>query len=213
MLEDLLDYLRQGEGPLAYGVLGAAAAIEYVFPPFPGDTIVLFGAFLAATAGYHPLIVYAALTGGSMVGASGTYFGGRWIAANRTRLPRFLQTDQARWAFDRLDEQFQRYGAAYLAVNRFLPAMRAFFFIGAGMARMPFGRVLFFGGLSAAAWNALLLAVGYGVGANWEYLQRIFGRYSAVVAVLVALVVATLAIRWWIRVSRSRRAKGRGGDR
>jgi membrane protein DedA with SNARE-associated domain len=206
MLDDLLDYLRDEEGPLAYVLLAVASCLEYVFPPFPGDTVVLFGAFLAATAGYHPLLVYAVLTGGSMVGASGTYAVGRLVFAKREQLPAFLQTRRARWALDRLDEQFRRYGAAYLAVNRFLPAMRAFFFVGAGIAGMPFGRVLFFGGLSACAWNALILAVGYSVGANWDRLQAIFDRYTAIAVVVLVVLAAIWAVRWWL--SRRRRATG-----
>jgi membrane protein DedA with SNARE-associated domain len=210
MLEDLLDYLKEGEGLLAYGILGAAAGIEYVFPPFPGDTIVLFGAFLAATAGYDPLGVYAVLTVGSMVGASGTYLMGRLVFARRDNLPKFLRTAQAQWAFDRLDDQFRRYGAVYLAVNRFLPAMRAFFFVAAGMARMPFSRVLLFGGLSALVWNALLLSVGYAVGANWELLQHVFRRYTAGALVVVGLLGLVVVARWW--VNRRRRLGGSDGD-
>ena len=50
------------------------------------------------------------------------------------------------------DSQMKR-GNWYLAANRFLPALRAFFFVGAGLANMPLRAVIFWGGLSAAVWN------------------------------------------------------------
>ncbi|MFW6067563.1 MAG: DedA family protein [Myxococcota bacterium] len=211
MLDDLLQYLREQPSPLAYGVLGLAALLEYVFPPFPGDTVVLFGAFLAATAGYHPAGVYLVMTAGSIAGGMATYLLGRFFGDDHRRLPRWLRTRRARWALDRLDAQFQRYGAAYLAVNRFLPAMRAFFFVAAGLARMPSGRVLVFGGLSAAAWNALILAVAYAVGANWPRLQELAGQYTAATLTVVAVLILGLLLRWWI--IRGRRARGPGPDR
>ncbi|MFW6085580.1 MAG: DedA family protein [Myxococcota bacterium] len=211
MLESLLDYLRQEGGPVAYLLLALAAGIEYVFPPFPGDTVVLFGAFLAVTAGFSPTGVYLVMTAGSIVGGMATYFLGRFFGDDRRRLPRWLRTKRARWALARIDEQFHRYGAVYLALNRFLPAMRAFFFVGAGLTRMPVGRVLLFGGLSAALWNALILSVAYVVGANWERLQELGRQYATVAFVLVALVAAGWVLRWWI--SRGRREGGGDPDR
>ena len=44
------DYLRQGESLPGLALILAGSLLEYVFPPFPGDTVVLLGAFLAAWA-------------------------------------------------------------------------------------------------------------------------------------------------------------------
>lgn len=206
MLEDLFDYLRQAHGPLAYLLLAGGACIEYVFPPFPGDTVVLFGAFLAATAGYSPTGVYLVMTAGSIAGGMGAYAFGRFFGNDERRLPRWLRTDAAKAAFTKLDHQFHRYGAAYLALNRFVPALRAFFFVGAGLARMPAGRVLLFGGISAAAWNALILAVGYAVGANWDRLRQLGDQYTAAVLIVLGVVAAALVARWWLTRDR------RGGE-
>jgi membrane protein DedA with SNARE-associated domain len=196
-MEDLLQYLRGTESPLAYLVLGLSAAFEYVFPPFPGDTVILFGAFLAATADYRPVAVYVALTIGSVVGGMGAYAFGR-LFDDPERWPRFLRSKRARWAFKVLKDRFDRYGSMYLAANRFLPALRAFFFVAAGVTRMNPWSVLIFGGLSAAVWNALILAVGYAVGRNWELLLKLSERYTigALVVVGLLIVVAVLRARW-----------------
>jgi membrane protein DedA with SNARE-associated domain len=84
----------------------------------------------------------------------------------------------------------------YLAVNRFLPALRAFFFVGAGLSRMRPGAVLLYGGLSALVWNALLLGVGYAVGNNWDALRDLAERYTVATLILVAVVVAGIVARF-----------------
>ncbi|MCZ7682066.1 MAG: hypothetical protein M5U28_26035 [Sandaracinaceae bacterium] len=95
MMEDLFAWLQRSEGPLAYLVLAAANAIEYVFPPFPGDSITLFGIALAAGSGYGLAWVYVALNLGALGGGMTTYAIGRWIAERREhRTPRFLRGQQ-----------------------------------------------------------------------------------------------------------------------
>jgi membrane protein DedA with SNARE-associated domain len=88
-----------------------------------------------------------------------------------------------------------------LASNRFVPALRAFFFVGAGLSDMPLRAVVLWGGLSAAVWNGILLAVGYAVGENFDELESIFAGYSQFV--LGALLVVLLgAFLWRLRPSR-----------
>ncbi|HEY8432880.1 MAG TPA: hypothetical protein VIL20_31125, partial [Sandaracinaceae bacterium] len=129
MMDELLAWLKEAEGPLAYVVLALASLIEYVFPPFPGDTVALFGVFLAASSGYSVARVYAALNAGALAGGMSAYALGRWIAVRRERrTPRFLRGQQVRRAIDAVLARFERHGAAYLALNRFVPALRSVFF-------------------------------------------------------------------------------------
>ena len=156
------------EGPLGYVVLALSALIEYLFPPFPGDTVALFGVFLAATAGYSPLGVFVALTLGSIIGGVATWGFGRWLGDRKERWPKFLRRPSIERGLDKVQRGFETRGAWYLAANRFLPALRAFFFVGAGLARLPLRSVLIWGGLSAIAWNALLLAWDSPLAPTWK---------------------------------------------
>lgn len=201
LIANVLTYLEGARGPLAYLLLVAAAALEYLFPPFPGDTVILFGAFLAATADYRPTTVYLLVTFGSIAGGMAAYAFGR-LFDDESRWPKWLQTPRARWAFAILRDRFDRYGSMYIAINRFVPAMRAFFFVAAGVARMPAGRVLLFGTLSAGLWNALILAVGYTVGKNWDRLLELSHQYTIGTLVVLALVIAGIVVRYRLRRSK-----------
>ena len=195
--------LQAAEGPLAYLALAAAALVEYVVPPFPGDTVALAGVFLAATAGWSPLYVHLALTGGSIVGGLMAWSFGRWLAAHQERWPRLLRGPRADSALTEVRRRFDRHGPAYLALNRFLPALRAFFFVGAGLAGMRPWPVVVWGGLSAALWNGLLLGFGYLIGRNWE---RLMGAYRAYALAALGVVVGG-ALLWGLFFRRGR-AKG-----
>jgi membrane-associated protein len=84
----------------------------------------------------------------------------------------------------------------YLAANRFLPALRAFFFVGAGRSRMSVAPVIVYGGISAALWNALLMGVGYAVGNNWDVLLDLAQRYAVAILILVGITALGIIARF-----------------
>ena len=196
MIEDLLSWLERSEGPLAYLVLALAGSVEYVVPPLPGDTFVLFGSVLAGTAGYSVWLVYASLTGGSIAGSLVAYGFGAWVGKSEEKWPRFMRGKKTRDRIRTVVRRFERHGAAYLAINRFLPAFRAVFFVAAGMAKLPVWKVVVFGGLSAAVWNAAILGLGYALGHNYDDLQRVYREYTLVSLAVVGAIVLAFGVRW-----------------
>ena len=192
MLDEFLHTLEHGPRHWAYALIAAASAVEYVFPPLPGDTVVLFAVVLAARAQLNWALVYALMTLGATGGGLMAWAVGSWLANHEDQWPRFLKRPGATRALDAVRRGYARHGPMYLAVNRFLPALRAFFFIGAGLSRMGAWPVILFGGLSAALWNALLLGAGYAVGHNWDALRDLMERYT--MATLVVIIVGVVAI-------------------
>jgi membrane protein DedA with SNARE-associated domain len=202
LVTGILARLSQGESALGAAALAAASLVEYVFPPFPGDTVTLFGAFLAATARWRVATVLAAVTIGSLAGAAIDYAIGRRLVAR----PIEELSPRRRKLRERLAPiigRFERHGPAYLAVNRFLPGIRALIFVAAGAARLPLGRVLAYGAISALLWNGLLIGAGFAVGGNWERLLELLRRYTA--AVWILLGGAALALVALVVVRRFRR--------
>lgn len=184
-------------GPASHGLLFLAAGIEYVFPPFPGDTIVLMGAFLVGARGWDPLPVYAAVNLGGAAGMALTHACGRFLArrdaAWRLRSPRWARLARR---LDPLLPLLARRPAWYLLLNRFLPSVRALLFVAAGRAGVSLPRTLLLGGLSALLWNALLLAAGAAIGDNFERLAGLFARYN--LAAWIAIGVLAGAAALWL---------------
>ena len=196
MLDEFLHTLEHGPQYWAYALVLAAAAIEYVFPPVPGDTVALFAVALAVRAQLSWVFVYLSMTFGALLGGLAAWGFGLWLANHEESWPSFLKTPGATRALDAVRRGYEQHGAMYLVVNRFLPALRAFFFVGAGMSRMNVGPVIVFGGISAALWNALLMGVGYAVGNNWDVLRDLAERYAIATLILVVIAVIGLIARF-----------------
>jgi len=196
MLDEFLHTLEHGPLFWAYALVAAAAAIEYLFPPIPGDTVALFAVALAVRAQLHWAFVYLALTAGAVFGGLVAWGFGVWLANHEESWPSFLKTPGAMRALDAVRRGYGQHGAMYLAVNRFLPALRAFFFVGAGLSRMSAGPVIVYGGISAVLWNALLMAVGYAVGSNWDVLRDLAERYTAATMILIVVAVVGVIARF-----------------
>ncbi len=179
-------------------IVAGAAAIEYIFPPFPGDTVTLAGAVLARLGNWSVTLIFAALMAGNLVGAMTDYYVGRRLL-NPERLAKRRKIASHDEAIKKLLAGFTRYGPALLLVNRFLPGIRALFFVAAGMARLHPLWVLLYAALSAALWTALLLAAGFLVGDNLPLLEELFARYFQVAWIVVGLAIAVLG---WRRLRR-----------
>jgi membrane protein DedA with SNARE-associated domain len=115
---------------------------------------------------------------------------GRSIGTGRKR-PRFLSGPRATKALDEVEDRFEKHGGLFLVVHRFIPALRAFVYVGAGMAGISWWRVLLLGGLSAMLWNGVLMGGGWLVAENWESLARYVSIYSAIAigAVVIGAIV------------------------
>jgi membrane protein DedA with SNARE-associated domain len=189
-------------GPAAPAILFLGSLVEYVFPPFPGDTLVVLGAWYAVNGKISWPLAFVAVTAGAVVGAwidyrIGVALGAALERGAMRRGPVTLEHVR------QVEAGYARWGAWFLLANRFLPGIRAFLFVGAGAARLPLGKVLLWGGISAAAWNALLLLVGAYLATNLSELVDWLERYTMLawmgMAVVAALLLARFAFAAWRR--------------
>ena len=192
--------------------MAVGAFLECVFPPFPGDLWAAGGAMIAAQGGTSGLVaVFLGVNAGSVLGSLLGYSLGRWLAAPARRL--WLEGPRGRRVaatLQRIDAGFSRHPRLYLLANRFLPGIRALFFVAAGHARIRLGLVVGYGLVSAVVWNALLIAGGYAVGMNVDRLMAWVSRYTWGVWTLLGIAGLVAGVIWW------RRRRGRnsaGGPR
>lgn len=193
VLQALLEYLGDGQETVGVAVLFVCAVGEYVFPPFPGDTVTLFGAFLCAAANWSVPLVFAAVTAGSVCGTALDYWMGKKLTERPVHKLSGLRL-KTRTAVAPIIGHFEQYGILYILINRFLPGIRALFFVAAGMSGLPFWRVMGFGALSAAIFNGAVMAAGFWVGSNWVQLVEIFKRYTLITWSLIFFIILLVLI-------------------
>ncbi len=193
ILEQILSFIASY--PLLGGiVLIISSFLEYVFPPFPGDTITLFGAFLVSAKGWNAALTFGAVTLGAMLGVLVDYKAGMmlavradsWRARTGWRRSFIIKTEKAL-------EIFKKKGTPVLLLNRFIPGLRAFFFLAAGMSRMKLLTVMGLAFLSMTLWNLLIFGAGFAVGNNWEALKTAYDQYTVTMWVIMG-VAAGLGI-------------------
>lgn len=188
----------------SYAILGFSAFLENVIPPVPGDTVVVFGAYLVGRGALDWQPVYAATSVGGTAGFMVMWYlgltQGRSLIVRHPRVVRILSEKH----LDRAQAWLDRYGLWLVVANRFLTGIRSAISLAAGMGRMRFRGVFLAALLGIMAWNGILLGAGLLVGRNWPLVLEWVSVYNRVGLAILALAVLAVGGRWWIR--RRRRA-------
>jgi membrane-associated protein len=202
-LPELLSDAVSKTGAFAPLILFAATFIEYVFPPFPGDLVVVLGAWYAVQGELSWPGTFLSVTAGAVLGAWFDYRVGAALGRRLDeRAARRSPLSEARLA--RFEASYRRWGVLLLLANRFFPGVRAFIFLAAGASGIPLRKVLLYGGISAVAWNVVLLGAGALVAENAEELVALFERYTrgATILLVAVAVIAMFVVLWRRRAAR-----------
>ena len=178
-----------------YLLLFINAFVEYIFPPIPGDTIMVFGAYLVGIKKLNFAIVYLVSTAGSISGFLTLFSFGKYLGRDF-----FLRKDFrffSREMIFRVEQWFHRYGIGLIAANRFFSGIRSAIALFAGIARMQLLVTALAALLSSMVWNALLISGGYFLGKNWQLVLTILKRYNQ--GIVFAILVFLLCYYLWKR--------------
>ncbi len=199
-----VDELSRALGAWGYLGLGLASLLEYVFPPFPGDTVTLLGGAWAARGERSLPLVFLALMVGSAVGASVMWALGRSLERKLEGWPddhRIFGLELAQ--LHKAQALMQKRGAWLLLVNRFLPSFRAVVFVAAGASGVSYGKTLALGLVSAAAFNAVLLSAGAAVGDNAEAIAEFFRTWRTISFAFLGVILLVVLGRFLWRRARA----------
>ena len=188
---------------LGYPGVALLVALDNVFPPIPSEVILPLAGVVSGQGHLSLPGVIAAATVGSVAGALPLYGIGRWLGDERLRrfvrrFGRALFVTEA--DLDRAQRWFDRHGAKAVLLGRCVPLVRSLVSVPAGLAHMPRGRFVSYTALGSAAWNTLLISVGFVLGERWELVRPYLKLFEYVV---VAGVAAALLLFLWRRLPRS----------
>lgn len=195
-IEQTIELMRDLPTPIKLIALTLSVVIEYIFPIFPGDTVVLFAGFLNAHAALDLLDISVAIIIGTLIGASISYGLGRLIEKYHHRF-RWLSTLIKSDHYRKFSVWYRKWGIWFLLFNRFFPGIRALFFFVAGAEKIHFGKVLLFGGLSALLYNACLVVLGLVLGFKADVIISYFYKFNAIAIIALACVIGGLVFFVW----------------
>jgi|SRR5690625_79824 len=201
---DLIDRLAQIPEALILVFVTLGSCIEYIFPPAPADSATLAASVLAARSGASWGLIALCGTLGSIAGSIIAWYIGRWIV--RSGRVEKLKPAQ-REGIEKVLRSFERHGPIWLCVNRFLPGLRAFFFIAAAMAGISLRVSTFWAAISAAAWSIMLVTLGVTLARNLELLAMWMQRIQIAGGIIVAgIVIAVVRYFWRARKEAAQRS-------
>lgn len=187
---------------IGYPAAGLGILIESVGIPFPGETALLI---VAAYAGAGHLQIEWVILAGFLGAAAGGdlgyaigHYGGRPLVE---RVFQVLRVKPERLA--QSEQFFARHGAKAMFVARFIIGARSYGSMLAGMSRMPFGEFQIFSAAGSAIWAIAIGLLGYFLGNNLNFLEKVVrdvGLAGAVIAVIVLGVMFVVARRRGVRI-------------
>jgi membrane-associated protein len=169
-----------------------------LFPFLPGDSLLFaMGLFIATgklqmNLGLALVLLFVAAFAGNVSG----YEIGRAVGpALYKRNGRFLRKQY----FDQTHDFFERHGNKALVIGRFVPVVRTFITVVAGVGRMDRRRFFTWSAVGAALWVGSVTLLGHFLGQAFPVLQNNLD----IAIVLVVLVSLLPAVFEWLRHRRA----------
>ena len=193
-MEQFLYYICSTDRIWIYTFLFFGAYIENLMPVAPGDTVVVFGAYLVGIGTISFDLALLSTTAGSIAGFMTMFYLGRLFGVKIIDSPqwKFFSSDE----FTRIENWFSKYGYGIVAANRFLAGARAVVSLFAGITNLKPVKVFVLALVSCTLWNVLLVYVGSKVGENWEVITKYISHYNIIVISTLVIVFVIILMRW-----------------
>jgi membrane-associated protein len=166
----------------------------------PGDSLLITAGVVAATGTLDIWTLSVLVSVAAVVGDSTGY------AIGYRAGPRLFTREESRWFarrhLVRTREFYERHGGKTIVLARFIPIIRTFAPVVAGVGQMEYRRFVAYNVVGGVAWVWGLLWAGYLLGQSVPDIGR---HIHLVIAVVVVLSVLPIGLEYW-KARRSRRA-------
>ena len=169
-------------------------ALESMIAPVPSEAVMPFVGFLVTDGKWNLWMALLSTSLGSLVGSLLSYwmgaYGGKPLVL---KVGKYLLLN--RHDLELTERYFnQRQGLLTVFVARFIPVVRHFISIAAGMGKAPLLPFMLVTVVGATLWNGFLLYLGMRLREHWTVVQK----YSHQVDIVI-IVVAIVGIGWFLR--------------
>ena len=207
---DLLHRLRDVQGLIQWGGTVGITAIIFAETGLligfflPGDSLLVSAGLLVATSRLD-ISVYLLgliLTVASILGNSLGYYIGKATGPRLFTRENSLLFNKKHLV--RAHEFYERHGGKTIVIARFMPIIRTFVPVVAGMAQMEYRRYTLYNVLGGFLWIWAMLFIGYFLG---RYIPGV-DRHIELVIVIVIILSLLPGLIGWLRARRGAQAKG-----
>lgn len=204
-LDTVIGWFRDPEALLiAMGpwVLLGVAVIVFVesgvlFPFLPGDSLIFAAGLLHQQLGLSLAALLGVIFAAALLGAQVGYWLGRRFGRSLFKPDaRVLKTERLTQA----EDYFAHYGGRSLVIGRFVPFVRTFVPIAAGVTRYSYPRFTLFNALGSVLWGIGVTYAGVALG-GVEFVHQ-----NLEVLILLIVFVSVLPMVWQFAAGRRKKA-------
>ncbi len=201
MTDAILQWITNVMQTAGYPGLVFAMIAENVIAPIPSEVLLPFAGFLVSNGSFTFFGALFWSVVGSMTGLWISYaigrFGGRPFI-NRFGKYFFIKEDQ----LEQSEQFFNRYGQHIIILTRFIPVVRSFISIPAGMAKMNIVLFSFYSVIGLIMWNGVLIFIGMKLGEQWETSKEYMHYFDQVIIVAAIVFVGVVAVNFFMKYSK-----------
>lgn len=185
-----------------YGYIGVFLIVfleSGIFFALPGDSLLFTAGLLASILGFNLFLLIPLIFIATFFGSLAGYYIGLYIESihRYSILKKILKPEY----IDQAHQFFERHGKTAIILSRFVPFIRTFAPIAAGMAHMSQPVFIRYSLISSLLWSTSMTLLGYFLGRTFPGIEK-YLSYYIIGVVIVSLLPAVLE---WLR-RRSKRS-------
>jgi membrane protein DedA with SNARE-associated domain len=166
-------------------------ALGIVALPIPDESIMMLAGVLMKKGDLHIVPTLLATYGGSMAGITLSYLIGR-IAGSPIIHKYGAYIGMTEQKFQKVHDWFAHYGKWTLTFGYFVPGIRHFTGLAAGMSDLEYPTFALFAYMGAIIWTTVFLSIGFFLGEYWYTIVSL-GEGIADQTVLILTILAVIA--------------------
>lgn len=197
-LDTLLVWLTH-YGPLSLYVIMALGIIAF---PVPEETLMVLAGVLIHQGKIPLESTAAAAILGAMTGITVSYLFGYFVGkVLLLRWGSYIGIGEKQ--LNSAHEWFERFGKWALFIGYFIPGVRHFTGVSAGITGLEYYRFAIFAYMGAICWGSLFISIGYFLGGKWFLSFKFYEMtYDEIFIVFILIALAIYAFVRWKRQMR-----------
>lgn len=175
--------------------------LESMVAPVPSEAVLPFAGFLIFSGKMSLLMAVAAGTAGSVAGSLLSYYMGFYggqICVKKYGKYLLLNEEHLLAA----EKFFARFGDKTIFISRFIPVIRHFISIPAGIGKMNLKKFIAYTAIGAGLWNFFLTYLGYCLDGKWEEIRK----HSEVLDKIIIALIILFGIFYAYKFYKSRKS-------
>lgn len=169
---------------ISLGLTGYKYLILFLAVVIEGPIATVAAGFLVAQGYINFFIIYPFVVVADLVGDSFYYSIGRW--GKKLGFKIFRIKDEK---FKELEKRFNKNSGKAMLIGKIAHGIGGAFIFVAGVARMPYGKFLFYNAIASTPKSLMLLLIGYFFGASYARINKYFDYYSWTTLVIGVIIL------------------------